>query len=106
MRTYDNTPALHRSSFSGDGDTIIQWKETCQVLQDSIDSVVLDSLKRGISLVLEGVHIVPSRALIDKWIENGGVAVGCVLQIPDPELHRKVSLLLLLLLSSSSLLSS
>jgi len=90
MRTYDNTPALHRSSFAGTGDTIVEWRQTCDVLQDSIDNVVTDAMRRGISLVLEGVHIVPDKKLIDMWRDNGGIAIGCVLKIPDSELHRQV----------------
>lgn len=90
MKTYDRDPALHRSSFFGDGDPLVQWKETCEVLQASIDSVVIDALNRGVSLVLEGVHVIPDKALIDRWKATGGVAVGVVLQIPDPDLHRQI----------------
>jgi 2-phosphoglycerate kinase len=68
----------------------VQWKETCQVLERGIESVVLDALNRGISLVLEGVHVIPGDMLVNKWKEAGGIAVGVVLCIPDPETHRKV----------------
>jgi len=90
QRTYDLRPAVHRSSFQGDGEPGENWKETCQVLQESIDNVVYDCLNRGISLVLEGVHIIPDKKLINDWISKGGVAVGCVLTIPDAEVHKKV----------------
>jgi len=90
MRTYDNDPALSRSSYSGTGDVVAEWKETCTVLEKSIKNVVEDSLRRGTSLVLEGVHIIPSNDLLDTWTSNGGVAIGCVLSIPDEEVHRRV----------------
>ena len=89
-RAYDNHPAVQRSSYSGSGDPIVQWKETCDVLQHSIDNIVIDALSRGTSLVLEGVHIIPSNYLLDQWVKAGGVAVGCVLCIPDAETHRQV----------------
>jgi len=90
LRTVDGTPALHRSSFQGENDPIIDWRETCSVLEKAIDSIVFDCLRRGSSLVLEGVHIVPQRRLIDEWNKAGGFAVGAVLKIPDAETHRKV----------------
>jgi 2-phosphoglycerate kinase len=90
MRTFDNTPALHRSSFQGEADPLVDWRESCSVLDAAIENIVMDCARRGTSLVLEGVHIVPSRSLIDKWNEAGGLAVGAVLTIPDPEVHRKV----------------
>ena len=90
MRTFDKTPALHRSSFQGEADPIVDWRESCSVLEAAIENIVLDCARRGTSLVLEGVHIVPSRGLIDKWNEAGGLAVGAVLTIPDPEVHRNV----------------
>ena len=90
QRTYDTRSALHRSSFQGTDDPAINWRETCDILQDSIDNVVYDCLGRGISLVLEGVHIIPDRKLVDAWMSKGGIAVGCVLHIPDKEVHRTV----------------
>jgi len=90
QRGYDTRPAVHRSSFEGDGDPVQNWLECCEVLQKGIDGIVLDSLRRGVSLVLEGVHIVPDRKLIDQWTAGGGVAVGCVLTIPDREIHKEV----------------
>jgi len=90
LRTTESTPALHRSSFQGDGDPLKDWKETCIVLDKAIDSIVFDCLRRGTSLVLEGVHIIPDKRLIQAWNDQGGFAVGAVLTIPDPETHRKV----------------
>ena len=90
MRTYDQSPALHRSSYEGVGDPVEDWKESCMVLDVSIEALVNDAMKRGVSLVLEGVHIIPSNTLIDRWISNGGVALGCLLTITDAEAHRKL----------------
>lgn len=82
------SPALHRSSYSGNGDAVENWRECCQVMEDSIDGLVEDAIKRGVSLVLEGVHIVPSNRLIDKWKSVGGDALGCLLVITDEKEHR------------------
>lgn len=108
MRTYDKAPALHRSSYSlpkplttdagvhtseiTNDDAVSSWRECCAVLEDSIDSLVSDAIKRGVSLVLEGVHIVPSEKIIKRWTDGGGVAVGCVLTIPDPVVHKGIIL--------------
>jgi 2-phosphoglycerate kinase len=79
--------ALHRSSYSGTGDAITQWKECCEAVNASVTDLVDDSLKRGYSLVLEGVHILPTNALIERWKAAGGVATGLVLVIPDEKAH-------------------
>jgi 2-phosphoglycerate kinase len=49
-----------------------------------------DALKRGTSLVLEGVHVVPTNDLIDKWRAGGGQALGCLLMISDADAHRSL----------------
>ena len=90
MRTYVSDPALHRSSYSGDGDPIKMWMECSEVLQESIDGLVDDAIKRGTSLILEGVHVIPSQKIIRKWTDSGGVATGCVLTITDPTAHKEV----------------
>ena len=87
---YKNNEALHRSSYMGSSDAITNWLESSDILQSGINAIVDDSLKRGTSLVLEGVHIVPENSMIDKWVAAGGVAMGVVLAIPDPETHKKV----------------
>lgn len=96
MRSFvasDVSPALHRSSyapaFDGD-DPVRSWKETCKVLDASVHALVEDSMNRGTSIVVEGVHVVPSRDLIDKWEEAGGVAIGVLLQIQDPDTHKRL----------------
>mmetsp|Transcript_1125 Transcript_1125/g.2235 ORF Transcript_1125/g.2235 Transcript_1125/m.2235 type:complete len:189 (-) Transcript_1125:560-1126(-) len=63
-------PALHRSSYeksNSKDDPIIAWKETCRVLENSLEGLVDDAIERRTSLVLEGVSIAPSKNLIDRW---------------------------------------
>jgi 2-phosphoglycerate kinase len=94
MRSYigeEVSPALHRSSYAKafDGDDAVRsWKETCTCLSKSVENLVQDAMDRKVSLVVEGVHVVPSKTLIDKWKENGGVAIGVLLKIEDPEKHK------------------
>lgn len=90
MRSFDNSEAVHRSSYSGSGDPSSQWLETAASLQPAIISVVDDAIKRGNSLVLEGVHIVPTGEIIDRWRKANGLAVGVLLVISDQEAHRKL----------------
>lgn len=94
MRSYigdEVSPALHRSSyaatFEGD-DPVRSWMETCTCLSTSVEDIVQDAIDRQVSLVLEGVHIVPSKKLIDKWKDSGGVAIGVLLKIDEPEKHK------------------
>lgn len=82
--------ALHRTSYTGQDDPIANWLECCDAVQDGVDAIVDDSLRRGTSLVLQGVLIKPERRLIDKWIKSGGVALGSVLSVQDEDLHRRV----------------
>jgi hypothetical protein len=97
MRSFVNenvSPALHRSSYApafvGDNDPVRSWYETCNVLQSSVTGLVDDAIQRGVSLVVEGVHVVPSAELIDKWNQAGGVAIGCLLRIRDAEKHQNL----------------
>lgn len=90
MRTFDKSPALHRSSYSGSGDAVTEWLECCQVLDESVNSLVDDAMNRGISLVMEGVHIVPNNNIVDRWVARGGRALGCLLTIKDEKAHRNL----------------
>lgn len=84
------SPALHRSSYvpAAEGDDAVRsWKETCTVLKASVEGLVDDAIHRGQSLVVEGVHVVPSTNLIDRWEKAGGVAIGCLLTITDEDAH-------------------
>lgn len=96
MRTYvgeEVSPALHRSSyaapFEGD-DAVRSWKETCKCLSKGVENIVQDAIDRKVSLVVEGVHVVPCKKLIERWNENGGVAIGVLLKIEDAEKHKKM----------------
>ena len=86
----DENPALHRSSFSqGESkDPINDWLDTCVVLDSGISSVISRSRREGVDLLLEGIHIVPSRGLLEEWRESGGVAVGLVLHVDHAETHQ------------------
>ena len=53
------------SAEDGSDDPVKSWKETCKVLESSVDGLVEDAIERGVSLVLEGVSIYPSR----KWVD-------------------------------------
>ena len=92
---YGISPALHRSSYetADEGDDPVEsWKETCQVLESSVEGLVDDAIDRGVGLVLEGVSIKPSAELIEKWEDAGGVAVGCLLTVPNEEVHKSLLL--------------
>lgn len=82
------SPALHRSSYQGAADPVENWRETCTVLENSVDALVTDAITRGVSIVVEGVHVVPSGHLIDRWRAGGGRALGCLLTIRDEDAHR------------------
>jgi 2-phosphoglycerate kinase len=88
QRTCSTLPALHRSSYEGDDDPVTNWIESSRAVEPGLHSVVNDCLKRGVSLVLEGVHIMPSNDLIQLWSDGGGVAIGAVLSIENPDTHR------------------
>ena len=88
-------PALHRSSYQStdDGDDPVKsWKETCDVLESSVEGLVDDAINRGTGLVLEGVSIKPSNKWIKKWEDAGGVAIGCMLTVPDEDVHKSLLL--------------
>lgn len=100
MRSYvpeSISPPLHRSSYacsSDDGvdDPVKSWIETCKVLDSSVEGLVDDAIQRGVSLVLEGVSIRPSRKYIDRFAAAGGAAVGVLLVVSDEERHKKLLL--------------
>mmetsp|Transcript_4199 Transcript_4199/g.8012 ORF Transcript_4199/g.8012 Transcript_4199/m.8012 type:complete len:341 (-) Transcript_4199:1943-2965(-) len=96
MRSFipkDISPALHRSSYaraSDNDDPVQSWKETCKVLEASVEELVIDSIQRHQGLVLEGVNIAPNKELIKMWEEAGGVATGCLLTVSDSETHKSL----------------
>ena len=83
------SPALHRSSFeSAGGSASEDWKETVQALSEGVVAVIDRSISKGADLLLEGVHYVPNKEVIDLWREAGGVAIGVVLYVSSEERHR------------------
>ena len=82
-------PALHRSSFEPAGGSATEdWKETVQALSEGVLAVIERAISKGTDLLLEGVHYVPNKKVIDLWREAGGVAVGVVLYVSSEERHR------------------
>ena len=76
------SPSLHRSSFeSAGGSASEDWKETVQVLSEGVLAVIQRAISKGSDLLLEGVHYVPNKEVIDLWREAGGVATGVVLYV-------------------------
>lgn len=73
----------------GSDDPVKSWKETCKVLDSSVEGLVDDAIQRGVSLVLEGVSIQPSRKWIDKFTAAGGSACGVLLVVSNEETHKK-----------------
>lgn len=73
-------------------DPIKSWKETCMVLHKCIEELVEEMMDRGASIVIEGVHLIPSNELIKRWEARGGVATGIVLQVPDEQAHKTLLL--------------
>lgn len=93
LRTTDperTLPALHRSSFSlgGTGDPVLDWVETCDVLEHGVKATMDRARREGVDLLIEGVHLIPSNRLVQRWREEGGVAVGVVLRVDDETRHR------------------
>jgi 2-phosphoglycerate kinase len=93
LRTTDperTLPALHRSSFSvgNAGDPVLDWMETCDVLEQGVRATMDRARREGVDLLIEGVHLVPSSRLLQRWREEGGVAVGVVLRVEDEARHR------------------
>jgi len=100
MRSYvpeSISPPLHRSSYeySSDDhsdDPVKSWVETCKVLESSVEGLIDDAIERGVSLVLEGVSIQPSRKWIDKFTEAGGTACGVLLVVTNEEAQKELLL--------------
>ena len=98
MRSYvpeSISPPLHRSSYGcasedGTDDPVKSWIETCKVLESSIEGLVVDAIRRGVSLVLEGVSIRPSKKYIDMFNEAGGTACGVLLVVSDNDRHKSL----------------
>ena len=83
-------PALNRSSYGrGEvGDPATDWEDAAKAVQAGIEAVVERARRQGVDLVVEGVHIIPSRKLIGAWEAAGGAAVGVIVKIEDEDTHR------------------
>lgn len=96
MRSYvpnSISPPLHRSSYAPSSDdatddAVKSWIETCRVLDSSVEGLVDDAIERGVSLVLEGVNLEPSRKYIDKFAAAGGSACGVLLVVSNEAQHE------------------
>jgi 2-phosphoglycerate kinase len=87
---------VNRSSYVSSGDeddnAVKSWKETCKVLRSSVRGLVQDAIKRKVSLVLEGVSIIPSKEWIDEFEAAGGVACGVLLVVSKEDVHKSLLL--------------
>jgi 2-phosphoglycerate kinase len=90
VRSFDQRDAVHRSSYGGEGDPVQDWKETSDVLNSAILSVVDDAIKRNNSLVLEGVHLQPTSDILERWRMKGGESIGILLIVTDANAHREL----------------
>jgi 2-phosphoglycerate kinase len=88
MRKFDDSDALHRSSYQGKGDPVNDWLSACHAIDVGLYAVMDDAIKRGQSLVVEGVHIIPSNELIERWNASGGDATGVLIKISNEDAHR------------------
>ena len=80
------------SSDDGTDNPVKTWIETCKVLDSSVEGIVDDAIQRGVSLVLEGVSIQPSRKWIDKFTAAGGTACGVLLVVSNEATHKNMLL--------------
>ena len=74
----------------GSDNVIDDWKESCRVLytSDAIQELMDQALDDGNSLILFGDQVLPSNELLDQWTTKGGIAMGCLLEIKDQEVHK------------------
>lgn len=82
-------PRLHRSSFArGEaGDPILDWKDSCSVVEIGIDATIARARREGIDLIVEGVHLVPDNRWLNEWRESGGLALAFIMKIDIEEQH-------------------
>ncbi|MBT6972275.1 MAG: AAA family ATPase [Euryarchaeota archaeon] len=92
MRSCDperNIPRLHRSSFTrGEaGDPVLDWKDSCRVVEAGIDATIARARREGIDLIIEGVHLMPDNRWLEEWREQGGIAIGFIMIVEVEETH-------------------
>jgi 2-phosphoglycerate kinase len=87
-------PTIHYSSFEAGqaldeevtGDpTVVGFVEQCRHVCVGVEAAIHRSLTEGWSMVLEGVHLVPS--MLPRELE-GALLVHVVIEIADEEVHR------------------
>ena len=66
------------------------WLSSSHAVDAGLSAIVQDMICRGQSLILEGVHVRPSRDLIEQWRAAGGSATGVLLKISDADAHRQL----------------
>jgi len=87
--TSSESPALHRSSFeSAGGSAVEDWGETVEAVSEGVRAVIQRALDKKSDLLLEGVHYLPNKAVIDEWRDAGGIATGVVLYVTSENMHR------------------
>ena len=75
-------PALHRSSFSlgASKSAVPDWIDCCESVEVAVQAVIDRSRREGISLIVEGVHVLPENRNIRRWQAEGGL---CLLYTSD-----------------------
>jgi len=87
-------PTVHLSSFEageaveedvGGDPTVVGFADQCRQVCVGVDAVIHRALTEGLSMVLEGVHLVPGILPADV---PGAVLVPVVVEIADENVHR------------------
>ena len=87
--TSSERPALHRSSFeSAGGSAVEDWGETVEAVSEGVRAVIQRALDKRSDLLLEGVHYLPNKEVIEEWRNAGGIATGVVLYVTSENMHR------------------
>jgi len=87
--TPSESPALHRSSFESAGGSVVEdWGETVDAVSEGVRAVIQRALEKRGDLLLEGVHYLPNKEVIDEWRDAGGIATGVVLYVTSENMHR------------------
>ena len=87
--TPSESPALHRSSFESAGGSVVEdWGETVEAVSEGVQAVIQRALEKRGDLLLEGVHYLPNKEVIDEWRDAGGIATGVVLYVTSENMHR------------------
>ena len=59
------------------GDASGDWEDAAEAVQPGIEAVVERARQQGVDLVLEGVHIIPSRRLLNAWESRRRCSRNC-----------------------------